>query len=265
MVAVRRFRYVDWRSSCFPRRFGGRTACLTKLVALRRSTKRVAVRWGGKAAVPPINEGRRTDGHPKKPARRAARAVACCCVRATLGGLTACAVPPTHSAASPTRSNTSPANRVTRRRAGFARCASRSRMCLTPSTGSRIRVGSRNRFPNDDRSGREDPRTVLVIGDPLDSAVCAHFDPNDSRDLPRAIVEMQKNDPGLTIDVAHSQPPRHPHARIDAELTAIREAARVPIGDEQSGVGADQFAEPVPVLAIEPLDVQAKDLLILLC
>src|SRR5262245_53807077 len=35
-----------------------------------------------------------------------------------------------------------------------------------------------NRFPNDDRPGREDPRAMLVIGDPLYSAVYAHFDPN---------------------------------------------------------------------------------------
>jgi Rhodopirellula transposase DDE domain len=52
----------------------------------------------------------------------------------------------------------------------------------------------------------------LVISDPVDLAVCAHFRFNDSRDVPRAVAHMQQNDPGLTVDVAQCQPPRHPHA-----------------------------------------------------
>src|SRR4029453_10130354 len=111
---------------------------------------------------------------------------------------------------------------------------------------------SRSRFRENNRSGREEPRTVLVIGDSLDSAVCAHFHPNDSFDRPRAVAEMQENDCRLTVYLAQYQPPRHAHAGIDTEVTAIREAAGVSIGNEQSGVVADQFAESNPVLAIEP-------------
>src|SRR5262245_13702220 len=65
---------------------------------------------------------------------------------------------------------------------------------------------------NDDRSGCEDPGAVLVIGNPVDSPVCAHFRLDDSRDFPRTIAQMQENDPGLTIDVTQCQPPRYPHA-----------------------------------------------------
>ena len=96
---------------------------------------------------------------------------------------------------------------------------------------------------------------MLVIGDPLDSAVCAHLDPNDACDRPRAIAGMQENDRGLTIDLAECQPPRDAHARIDAQVAAIREAAGVTIRNEQTGVGADQFAKSIPILAIESFDV----------
>jgi len=53
---------------------------------------------------------------------------------------------------------------------------------------------------------------MLVIGDPLNVIVCAHFDPDNAPDLPCAIAEMQKNDRGFTIDVAERQPPPHLHA-----------------------------------------------------
>jgi hypothetical protein len=39
-------------------------------------------------------------------------------------------------------------------------------------------------------------------------------------------------------------------------VLVIGEAAGVPIGNEQTSVGADQFAESIPILAIEPFDVQ---------
>ena len=71
--------------------------------------------------------------------------------------------------------------------------------------------------------------------------------------IARAVAEMQENDCGLTVYLAQCQPPRHAHA-VDTEVAAIREAAGVSIGNEQSGVGADQFAESIPVLAIEPFD-----------
>ena len=48
---------------------------------------------------------------------------------------------------------------------------------------------------------------MLVIGDTPDSGVCAHVDPNDSRDLPRAIAEMHENDSRLTVYLAECQPP----------------------------------------------------------
>ena len=106
---------------------------------------------------------------------------------------------------------------------------------------------------------------MLVIGDPPDSAVSVHFDPNYSRDLPRAGAEMQENDSRLTIYLAECQTPGYAHARIDTEIAAIREAAGVSIGHEQSGVGADQFAESIPILVIEPFDVQPKDRCVLGC
>jgi len=53
---------------------------------------------------------------------------------------------------------------------------------------------------------------MLVIGDPLNVIVCAHFDPDNAPDLPCAIAEMQKNDRRFTIDVAERQPPPHLHA-----------------------------------------------------
>src|SRR6185295_3271240 len=71
---------------------------------------------------------------------------------------------------------------------------------------------SRDRLPNDDRSGREDTRTMLVVGDSPDSTVCADFNLDDSGDLPRATTGMQEHDAGLIIDVPWCQPPRDGHA-----------------------------------------------------
>lgn len=76
---------------------------------------------------------------------------------------------------------------------------------------------------------------------------------------------MQENDGGLAIDFGRRQPPCDAHARIDAEVTAVGEAAGVSIGNEQTSVRTDQFAESIPILAIEPFDVQAKDLCVLEC
>src|SRR4029453_2474570 len=98
---------------------------------------------------------------------------------------------------------------------------------------------SRSRFRENNRSGREEPRTVLVIGDTLDSAVCAHFQPNDSFDRPRAVAEMQENDSRLTVYLAQCRPPRQAHAGIGTEVASIREGTGISIGNEQSGVGAD--------------------------
>ena len=100
---------------------------------------------------------------------------------------------------------------------------------------------------------------MLVIGDPLDPAVRCHIEPDDSLDFPRAVPEIEENDRGLAVHFAQRQPPCHPHTFVDAKIARIGDAARESIGNEQTGIRADQFAQPVPIAAIESFDVKLKD------
>ena len=108
------------------------------------------------------------------------------------------------------------------------------------------------------RSGREEPRTVLIIGDSLDSAVCAHFHPNDSFDRPR-----RRGIAGERLQ-AHRLPRPVPAATSRACVNRHR-GSRHPRScrriDRQRAIGRRRSVrESIPVLAIEPFDVQGGSL-----
>src|SRR5262245_45421934 len=112
-------------------------------------------------------------------------------------------------------------------------------------------------------SGRESPWAVLVIGDPRDSAVRRDIKPNDSFDCPRGVAAIEQNDRDGAVHFAECQLPRLPHTLVNPKVARIGEVARESIGHEQPGIGADQFAQPVPIAPIETFDVQTKNLLVL--
>ena len=47
------------------------------------------------------------------------------------------------------------------------------------------------------------------------------------------------------------------------QVARIGEAPRESIGNQQTGIGTDQFAQPIPIAAIESFDVKMKDLFVL--
>ena len=60
---------------------------------------------------------------------------------------------------------------------------------------------------HDNGPGSENPRAVLKITDPLDSAVRPNVEPDDPLDFPRAIPYIEQNDRGLAVHLAECQPP----------------------------------------------------------
>src|SRR5947209_2846362 len=110
---------------------------------------------------------------------------------------------------------------------------------------------SADRLAHHNRSCSECPRAVLVISDPIDSAVSSDIKTHDSRQFPRAVSGMEKKNGRLAVHFAHGEPPHYLHARVNAKIAAGGEAACVTIGHLQAGVGADQFTQPIPIAAIE--------------
>ena len=102
---------------------------------------------------------------------------------------------------------------------------------------------------------------MLIIGDPPDLPIRCNIEPNDSFNFPHTVPEIEENDRGLAVHLAQCQPPRRPHSFVHAKVARIGEAARESIGNEQAGIGADQFAQSIPVAPVEPLDVKPQDLL----
>src|SRR5262245_15345894 len=124
-------------------------------------------------------------------------------------------------------------------------------------------VLSGNRFSYHDCPRSENPRAVLIIGDLFDSTVRCDLDAKNALNFPSSVPEIQQDDRGLPIHFTQCQPPRHRHTRVDAKVAGISESARVSISNQQAGISADQFAEPIPIAAIESLDVKLKNLFVL--
>jgi len=85
---------------------------------------------------------------------------------------------------------------------------------------------------------------VLIIGDVLHPPVRSDIEANDSFDVPLAVALVEENDRGLIVHIAQRQPPCHLHPRIDAQVATGCEAARVAIGNEETGVGAISSRSP---------------------
>src|SRR5258708_29992793 len=74
-----------------------------------------------------------------------------------------------------------------------------------------LQAHSANELAHDNGPGSENPRAVLKITDPLDSAVRSNVEPYDPLDFPRAIPYIEQNDRGLAVHLAECQPPGHGH------------------------------------------------------
>src|SRR6266550_1754728 len=74
-----------------------------------------------------------------------------------------------------------------------------------------LQAHSANELAHDNGPGSENPRAVLKITDPLDSAVRSNVEPDDPLDFPRAIPYIEQNDRGLAVHLAECQPPGHGH------------------------------------------------------
>src|SRR6266700_5328179 len=85
-----------------------------------------------------------------------------------------------------------------------------------------------------------------------------------SRTIPRCSHapsrKIEENGRGPGVHLAPGQPPRHPHAFVNAKAARIGGAARE-IGRQQTGIGADPFTQYIPIAMIESFDVKLKDFL----
>ena len=107
----------------------------------------------------------------------------------------------------------------------FLHCELRSMLMLQKNAGTRfpalrihsevavvfLQAHSANELAHDNGPGSENPRAVLKITDPLDSAERSNVEPDDPLDFPRAIPYIEQNDRGLAVHLAECQPPGHGH------------------------------------------------------
>ena len=75
-------------------------------------------------------------------------------------------------------------------------------------------------------------------------------------DAAEPLLESLGAESGFAVHFTHRHLPRKRHALIAAKVGRVDQPAREPVRDAETGVGADQFAESVPVALIESLDVK---------
>ena len=116
---------------------------------------------------------------------------------------------------------------------------------------------SRDFARDDGGGGRQNPGAVDVIRDSNDTMV-GDFNMNKRRRRLLASIPKVDDDGGFAIHVARREAPRHWPAMVVGEVGRLGEGPGEAISHAEAGVGADEFTNPIPVLPIESLHVEAK-------
>ena len=111
---------------------------------------------------------------------------------------------------------------------------------------------------HDDRGRRrENPRTMCVVHDAHDVLI-DHFESSNRIRSPLASVLAQHYDCQLAVHFCNCQSPRHSLPFIVPEVWRFVDATGKAICDAESSIRANEFAEPLPITLIEPVDVEMQ-------
>src|SRR5258708_32048118 len=98
---------------------------------------------------------------------------------------------------------------------------------------------------------------MRVVRDVHDVLIC-HLESSDGSWPPLAVELAQCDDGQLAVHFRRCQSPWHGLAFIVPEVGRFLEGPGEAICDPESSVGADEFAESVPITLIEAVDVEMQ-------
>src|SRR5215469_16802276 len=102
------------------------------------------------------------------------------------------------------------------------------------------------------------PRAMDVIHDPF-NPLADHVEPDSGESRPGVRTPFENDHHGFTVHFTQGQFPRHRPPLVIEEIRCLGKLPGKPLGNVEPGVSANQFTHPVPIAAVEALDVELHD------
>src|SRR5262245_64548191 len=105
--------------------------------------------------------------------------------------------------------------------------------------------------------GRQKPRAPEIVDD-SDDLVIVHFETDHRFRRPDRIDRTQTDNHRYSVDIPQYHSPRQIHFLVLNEIRRIRKPSGKPICEEQARIRADKFADAIPVVPVESIDVEPQ-------
>src|ERR1700704_4856300 len=98
----------------------------------------------------------------------------------------------------------------------------------------------------------------MRVIDDLHDVLIRNLESSGGTGPPFVSVRAERDDCQLAVHFCHCQSPRHRLAFIVSEVWGFVDGSGKAIGDAESSIRADEFAESFPVTLVEPVDVEMQ-------